>query len=63
MVGVVVASSAFTDAAALQARSLGADPACVFVLHPIQDRTDEEVRALADDAVDAVVAALTVEVA
>lgn len=59
MVGVVVASSAFTDAAALQATSLGADPACVFVPHPIQDRTDEEVRALADDAVDDVVAALT----
>ena len=59
MVGVVVASSAFTDAAALQAASLGADPACVFVPHPIQDRTDEEVRAIADAAVDQIVAALT----
>ncbi|CAN5417742.1 hypothetical protein BH23ACT9_BH23ACT9_20180 [soil metagenome] len=57
--GVVVASSAFTDAAARQATSLGADPACVFVPHPIQDRTDEEIRTLADAAVDAIVAALT----
>jgi alkanesulfonate monooxygenase SsuD/methylene tetrahydromethanopterin reductase-like flavin-dependent oxidoreductase (luciferase family) len=59
VVGVVVASSAFTDAAAQQAKSLGADPACVFVPHPIQDRTDEEIRALADAAVDTIVAALT----
>ena len=56
--GVVVASSEFVDAAAAQARALGADPACVFVPHPIQDRTDDEMRALADGAVDAVVAAL-----
>jgi hypothetical protein len=63
VVGVVVASSAFTDAAAAQSTSLGADPACVFVPHPIQDRTDDEVRALADGAVDAIVAALTVDAA
>jgi hypothetical protein len=31
----------------------------VFVAHPIQDRTDDEVRALADGAIDALVAALT----
>ncbi len=59
VVGVVVASSAFIDAAERQATQLGADPACVFVPHPIQDRTDEEIRALADDAVDAIVSALT----
>ena len=35
------------------------DPACVFVAHPIQDRTDEELRALADDAFDAILAALS----
>lgn len=57
--GVVVASSAFTDAAARQAASLGADPACVFVPHPIQDRTDEEMVALADAAVEQIVALVT----
>jgi hypothetical protein len=31
----------------------------VFVPHPIQDRTDDEMRALADAAVDAVLGALT----
>ena len=48
---VLVASREFVDAASAQARALGADPARVFVAHPIQDRTDEEIRALADGAV------------
>jgi alkanesulfonate monooxygenase SsuD/methylene tetrahydromethanopterin reductase-like flavin-dependent oxidoreductase (luciferase family) len=49
---VMLASTEFIEAADVQARALGADPACVFVAHPIQDRTDDEVRALADGAVD-----------
>ena len=56
---VFVASSEFVDAADAQARALGADPARVFVPHPIQDRTDEELRALADAALPAIVAAVT----
>jgi hypothetical protein len=50
--GVMVASSEFADASAAQAAALGADPARLFVPHPIQDRTDAELRALADAAVD-----------
>ena len=45
-----VASEVFRDAAVAQSRALGSDPARVFVPHPIQDRTDDEVRVLADDA-------------
>ena len=45
---VFVASSEFIEAATAQSRALGADPARVFVAHPIQDRTDDELRALAD---------------
>jgi hypothetical protein len=56
---VFVASSEFVDAAVAQARALGADPASVFVPHPIQDRTDDELRALADGAVDDVVRAVS----
>ena len=56
---VFVASSEFVDAADAQARALGADPARVFVPHPIQDRTDDEVRALADGAAADVVRAVT----
>jgi hypothetical protein len=52
---VFVASSEFLDGADAQAKSLGADPARVFVAHPIQDRTDDEMRALADSAVDEIV--------
>jgi hypothetical protein len=56
--GVFVASAAFVTAAAAQARALGFDAARVFVPHPIQDRTDDEMRALADAAVDELVARL-----
>jgi hypothetical protein len=61
VVGVFVASTEFVDAALAQSEALGADPARVFVPHPIQDRTDDEMRALADGAVDAIVAALTTD--
>lgn len=56
--GVFAASTEFIEAAAAQSSALGADPARVFVAHPIQDRTDDEMRALAEAAVDALVAAL-----
>ena len=57
---VSIASSEFQDAAAAQAQALGMDDArCVFVPHPIQDATDEEMRQKADACVDAVLAALT----
>ena len=50
---VFVASSEFVGAAAVQAEALGM-PAVrrVFVSHPIQDRTDDEMRAIADAAVE-----------
>jgi hypothetical protein len=56
---VFVASTEFVTAADAQSRALGADPARVFVAHPIQDRTDDELRALADTAIDELLAALT----
>jgi hypothetical protein len=56
--GVFAASTEFVEAAAAQSRSLGGDPAAVYVPHPIQDRTDDEVRALADAAAEALLAAL-----
>lgn len=57
--GLFVATVAFTDGADVQARALGANPAAVWVEHPIQDRSDAEMRAIADGAFEAVVAALT----
>ena len=57
--GVFVASDEFIEAAAAQSAALGVTPASVFVAHPIQDRTDDEMRDLADEAVDALLARLT----
>ena len=54
-----VASTEFIDAAAAQSRDLGFEPAAVFVSHPIQDRTDEELRELADEAFERILAAIT----
>ena len=57
---VFVASEEFRAAAQVQADALGMpDVARVFVPHPIQDRTDAEMAALADGAFDAIVTALT----
>jgi len=56
---VFVASREFVAAADAQSEALGFPAAAVFVAHPIQDRTDDEMRALADAAVDEIVAALT----
>jgi hypothetical protein len=56
---VFVASEEFVEAAAAQARALGFEPAAVFVAHPIQDRTDAEMGALAEGAAAEVAARLT----
>jgi hypothetical protein len=58
VVAVAVVSSEFSQAASAQNASLGYDPAIVFVPHPIQDRTDDEMRALADAALEPILQAL-----
>jgi hypothetical protein len=57
---VFVASNVFVDAAEAQAQALGFPNAeRIFVAHPIQDRTDDEMRALAELAVDDVLRRIT----
>lgn len=56
---VGVATTGFVDAARVQNAYLGYDPAVVFVAHPIQDRTRDEIRALADGALEEIVAGLS----
>lgn len=58
LVGVFLASREFQDAADAQARALGLAVPYVLVPHPIQDRTDAEMTALADAAYDAVLGAI-----
>ena len=59
--GVMIATTAFREAAAAQSESLGYEPAIVWVPHPIQNRTDEELLAIADEAMKEIVAKLTPE--
>ncbi len=59
--GVFVASAEFVEAATAQAASLGfPDVARVFTPHPVQDRTDDEMRAYADLAFEAILGAVVV---
>jgi hypothetical protein len=55
---VFVSTVEFVDGAEAQAKALGAEPSAVYVAHPIQDRTDDEMRELADGAADRIVASL-----
>jgi hypothetical protein len=56
---VLAASSEFKSAIDAQGQALGFAPAVVYVPHPIQDRTDAELRALAEGAIDHLLASLT----
>ena len=55
---VGIATTEFAQAAEAQARALGTDPAYVFVPHPIQDRTNDELRELADVYLDEMLSGL-----
>jgi hypothetical protein len=52
--GVSIVTAEFTDAVDVQSKALGFDPAVVYVPHPIQNRTKEELAKLADDAIEPV---------
>jgi hypothetical protein len=55
---VFIASTEFIEAANAQAEALGFEPAAVYVPHPIQDRSDAELQALADAALEEIVSKL-----
>lgn len=57
--GVMVATTEFREAASAQANSLGFEPAIVWVPHPIQNRSAEELKAIAEQAFAPVLAMLT----
>tara|TARA_B100000676_G_scaffold313489_1_gene395477 strand:- start:1526 stop:1702 length:177 start_codon:yes stop_codon:yes gene_type:complete len=50
----MVATTAFEEAAKAQSAALNFDPAIVYVHHPIQDRTDDEIKEIARNALDSV---------
>jgi hypothetical protein len=51
-------TTGFVDGVAAQSDSLGFEPAVVYVPHPIQNRTKQEIEAIADDAFAKVMALL-----
>ena len=56
---LIVASIAFVQAAEVQAKALGYEPTIVWVPHPIQDRTNDELREIADKAFEEIVSRMT----
>ena len=58
---VGIATTEFVDAAEIQNKYLGYAPEVVFVPHPIQDRTKEEIRNLAENAFEKIVGAVSKE--
>lgn len=58
--GVYVATEEFVTAGAAQSVALGfPDMKRVFTTHPVQDRTDEEMRAMADQFFDEILSCIT----
>jgi hypothetical protein len=57
--GLSVVTTGFTDAVEVQSKALGFDPAVIFVPHPIQNRTAEELNKIADDIIEPALRMLT----
>ena len=55
---VYVATIEFVDGANAQAKSLGFAHSPIYIEHPIQDRTDEEMVAIGENAFETVLAQL-----
>ena len=59
MPGISVVTTGFTDAVAVQSKALGFEPAVLYVPHPIQNRTADELKKIADDVVEPALKMLT----
>ncbi len=57
--GVMVATTEFQEAAAAQSNALGFEPAIVWVPHPIQNRSAEELQQIAVEALEPILEMLT----
>ncbi len=49
--GVSVVTTGFTDAVEVQSKAIGFEPAVIFTPHPIQNRTADELKKIADDVI------------
>ncbi|MBO42824.1 MAG: hypothetical protein CMM28_03795 [Rhodospirillaceae bacterium] len=56
--GLMVATTEFKPAAAAQSKSLGFEPEIIWVDHPIQNRTKDELKEIAYDAFPTIIETL-----
>jgi hypothetical protein len=56
---VSVVTTGFTDAVETQSKALGFEPAVLYVPHPIQNRTEDELKKIADNVVEPALRMLT----
>lgn len=54
-----IVTTGFVDGVEAQSESLGFDPAVVYVPHPIQNRTADELNRIADDVIEPALRLLT----
>lgn len=57
--GISVVTTEFRSAVDAQSKALGFDPAVLYVPHPIQNRTADELNRIADDIVEPALKLLT----
>ena len=57
--GTMIATTEFEDAANTQAKSIGFMPGIVYVPHPIQNRTEDELKTIAAEAIEPILARIT----
>ena len=50
--GISVITAEFRNALEAQSKALGFEPAVLYVPHPIQNRTPEELKRIADDIIE-----------
>ena len=57
--GAMIATTEFEDAANTQGQSIGFMPGVVYVPHPIQNRTADELKTIAAEAIEPILAKIT----
>ena len=50
--GLSVVTTGFTDAVEVQSKAIGFEPTVIFTPHPIQNRTADELKQIADDVIE-----------
>lgn len=59
--GVSIVTTEFADAVEVQSKAMGFEPAVVYTPHPIQNRTADELKKIADDVIEQALGMLTAD--